>query len=107
MTVIALPPDTAPTVACPSWCTVSHAEHVERLFDTNGSALHHSPTLTTTGEEGHVFDVFLCRLACVDRTPDERDGVPDLINVDGQAMTRQQATEHAQAILRLASEVRP
>lgn len=105
MTIIALPPDTTPTVTCPSWCTVSHAEHVERLADTDGSALHYSATLSTTGEEGHAFEVFLCRLAYVDGTPDKRDGVPDLLYVDGQAMTSQQATEHAQGILRLAAEV--
>lgn len=54
-----------------------------------------------------MFDVFRCSLAYADGTPDKRDGVPDLPYVYGQAMSSQQATEHAQAILWLASEVRP
>ena len=56
-----------------------------------------------TAEEGHIFEVFLTRSAYCDGTPDQRDGWPaDMLYVDGQAITREQATEHARAILRLA-----
>jgi len=106
MTIIALPPTVTPTIVCPAWCKLSEADHLEQLPETEGCLIHYSTTHTTTGAEGHTFEVFLTRTAYTDGSPDERDGwAADMLYVEGQSMTREQTTEHARAILRLAAEV--
>ena len=62
-----------------------------------------------TGEEGYTFEVFLSRLAyaVVEESGRalEREDAPDLIYLDGESMTVEQAAECARAILRLEAEV--
>jgi prepilin-type processing-associated H-X9-DG protein len=95
-----------PTIVCPDWCRVSQADHINQLPEAEGSVIHYSTAHSTNGEEGHTFEVFLTRSAYTDGTPDGLDGWPaNMLYVDGHAMTREQATEHARAILRLAAEV--
>jgi hypothetical protein len=106
MTIIALPPDVTPKIVCPDWCTIGQGDHVAQLPEVDGSVLHYSETHSTRAEEGHTFEVFLTRSAYTDGSPDQRDGWPaDMLYVDGQGVTLERATEHAQAILRLVAEV--
>ena len=97
-----------PRLSAPDWCRVSKADHIAQLPQVDGSLLHYSTTHSTTGEEGDIFEVFLTRLAYTDGTPDQRDGWPaEMLYVDGQAMTREQAEAHAHHILELAAKARP
>lgn len=49
MTIVALPPGTTPTVVCPEWCTIPHAEHVDELPNWEGSVIHTSAERIVAG----------------------------------------------------------
>jgi hypothetical protein len=42
-----------PTVVCPSWCTVTEAEHVAELLDQEGHVVHHSDETAGDGWSPH------------------------------------------------------
>ena len=103
MTVIALPPGVTPTVVCPEWCTIPHTEHVDELPNWEGSVIHTNTERVVAG-----CRVALSRLAYPDGTPetDQPGGQADLIMVEGQEMSVEDAEAFARAIFAAVSEAR-
>ena len=103
MPVIALPPGITPTVVCPDWCTTPHAEHVDELPNWEGSVIHANTERVVAG-----CRVALSRLAYPDGTPDAHQpgALADLIMVEGQEMSVDDAQAFARAILAAVSEAR-
>lgn len=102
MTVIALPPGTTPKVVCPERCTIPHAEHVDELPNGEGSVIH-------TGSERIVAGcrVALSRLAYVDGRPEpDHLGAADVVFIEGQDMSVEDAERFAQAVLAAVAEAR-
>lgn len=95
-----------PTIVCPSWCLNERQAHIEDLPEIEGSCIHYSPISVLPGFEGHLFEVFTSRVTYIDGTLDTRDGPSDLVYVEGQSMTPEQAEKLAEAIHTAVQEAR-
>lgn len=96
MTVIAVPQ--APPIICPSWCVVSHQEHIDELPGADGFVIHWAHEVRIVN--GTL--VSLQQITYPDGTPKDGDPVTawiDDLPADGLELA--DAAEFAQGLLQL------
>lgn len=91
-----------PTVVCPSWCTVTQAQHIEQLDGLEGRVIHWS----STRKLGPDFEARLAQTATPEGVEDPDE--PTTIHMEDhpETLSPEEAETAAAALLALAAEMR-